>query len=95
MPVVRLLFHSDDATYDAQSKTYYFNLDRKIHFPNKMRFVKCQYANKTTEVHPLVVFVRSHELSKLIKADARIRIMNNTSLSCAHWRRHTKLEDSF
>ena len=73
MTVVRLLFHSDDATYDAQTKTYYFNLDRKIHFPNKLRFVKCQYANKTTEVHPLVVFVRSHELSKLIKAKHTIR----------------------
>ena len=66
--MVRLLLHSEDATYDDSTKRYKFVLDKRIQRPTQITVSKCTYANASgVPVHPLVVYFESQALSKLVQ----------------------------
>ena len=73
MRTIRLLLHESDSTYNEAQKKYFFNLDDKMDYPIRMKIVKAHYANHSNSTHPLVVYVRSDNLSDLIKTKHTLR----------------------
>ena len=71
---MRLLLHSEDASYDATTKKYRFRLDRRIDKPKQLRVVKASYSASTMTAYPLVVYLRSDALHRLIKAKHTLRL---------------------
>ena len=74
---VRLLLHSDDATYDETTKKYNFTLDKRIDRPSELQVQKAHYSNLVGATHPLVVYLRSDSLSSLIKTKHTLRVKND------------------
>ena len=64
---MRFLLHHEDAVYDTATKTYYFNLDRRISNPTRIRVNKAAYTAATAGSYPQVVYVRSDALSEMAR----------------------------
>ena len=71
---MRLLLHSQDASYDATTKKYRFQLDRRIDKPKQLRVAKACYSASTMAAYPLVVYLRSDALHRLIKQKHTLRL---------------------
>ena len=64
---MRYLLHNTNATYDPTSKTWFFNLDRRISNPTAMALSKCFYTPQSNlSPMPHVVYMHSAALSGLI-----------------------------
>jgi hypothetical protein len=74
---MRLLLHSQDAGYDTTTKKYAFTLDRRVDKPTTLRVVKAHYSATTMAEYPLVVYLRSDALHRLIGAKHTLRLKNN------------------
>ena len=74
---MRLLLHSEDASYDATTKKYGFQLDRRIDKPKKLRVAKACYSASTITAYPLVVYLRSDSLHRLIKDKHTLRLKDS------------------
>ena len=74
---MRLLLHSEDAGYDTTTKKYAFSLDRRVDKPKTLRVVKAHYRAATMTEYPLVVYVRSDALHRLIGDKHTLRLKNN------------------
>ena len=72
--MVRLLLHSSEAVYDAATKRYSFVLDERIRRPTQITITKATYANATGAVHPLVVYLESEALSRLVQSKHTMRL---------------------
>ena len=64
---MRYLLHHEDATYDTATKTYWFNLDRRISNPTRIRVNKAAYTAATAGSYPQIVYIRSHALSEMAR----------------------------
>ena len=64
---MRFLLHHEDAVYDTATKTYYFNLDRRIANPTRIRVSKAAYTAATASSYPQVVYIRSNALSEMAR----------------------------
>ena len=74
---MRLLLHSEDASYDATTKKYRFQLDRRIDKPKQLRVAKAFYSAATMTAYPLVVYLRSDNLHRLIKDKHTLRLKDD------------------
>ena len=72
----RLLLHSSASVYNGESKTYTFELDKRIDRPVKIRVQKAHYSTPTGTANPLVVYLRSDQLSSLCKSKHTLRAKN-------------------
>ena len=54
---MRYLLHSENATYDAASKKWYFNLDKRITHPSLIVVKKCSYVGATSTSYPTVAYL--------------------------------------
>ena len=94
MVVYRLLLHSGEATYNATTKKYIFNLEKRISRPKSMKIVKCNYSNSSGSTHPLVVYAESDNLTRLTKQKHTLKLKSNnhenqTSVLCTLQETHT------
>ena len=55
---MRFLVHSSNATYNAITKRYTVELDRRVSNPTQLEIVGCSYV-PTADVYPLTVYLRS------------------------------------
>ena len=63
----KYLLHSSLANYDATSKTWKFELDRRISNPTSLRVAKITYSTPgDTSPHPQVVYLRSNALARMV-----------------------------
>ena len=74
--MVRLLLHSEDAAYDASTKKFSFALDRRLDKPTSLKVVKVQYGAATATSYPLVIYMRSDALHRVIKDKHSLRLKN-------------------
>ena len=72
----RFLLHSSDASYDDEEKEWSFELDQRIDRPVSIRVAKAHFANATSEVQPLVVYLRSRALANMILKKHTVRLQN-------------------
>ena len=92
--MVRLLLHSEDALYDATTKQYRFSLDKRIDKPNRIKIINANYSAATQTTYPLVVYVRSNALNRVIRNKHTLRLKNNnheetTNVLCTLQETHT------
>ena len=71
---MRYLLHSDNATYDAASKKWYFNLDKRITHPSSIIVKKCSYVGATSTSYPSVAYLRSDTLSNWIATKHTVEV---------------------
>ena len=74
--MVRFLLHSEDASYDPVTKTYTFALDQRIHRPVALRVQKAHYAGPAGVTNPLVVYLESDALTKIIRQKHTLQVTN-------------------
>ena len=73
----KYLLHSDQATFDATSKKWFFNLDRRISNPRLLKLMQATFTTAgDTDPHPTVVYLRSNVLSRLIKRKHTVSLRN-------------------
>ena len=78
----KYLLHSSLSTYDATTKRWTFNLDRRISNPTSLRLAKAVYSTPgDTSPHPQVVYLRSDALARMIprKHTLELREQNHES----------------
>jgi len=86
---MRFLLHHEDAVYDSATKTYYFNLDRRISNPTRIRVNKAAYTAATTAgSYPQVVYIRSNALSEMARTKHTVELKganheNPSNVLCA------------
>ena len=76
----KYLLHSSLSSYDAASKKWTFNLDRRISTPTSLRLAKAAYSTPgDTSPHPQVVYLRSDALARMIprKHTLELRALNH------------------
>jgi len=76
----KYLLHSSLANYDAATKKWTFNLDRRISNPTALRLAKAAYSTPgDTSPHPMVVYLRSDALARMIpqKHTLELRALNH------------------
>ena len=62
---MRILVHSEDATYNPATKQWVFTLDRRISNPTRIVVQQNNYSASITTNYPLTVYVRSSGLTNL------------------------------
>ena len=62
---MRYLVHSDDSTFTDGK--YYYNLERRIANPRRIRVTQVCYTATTASTYPPVVYMRSSKLAQLTK----------------------------
>ena len=76
----KFLAHSSLASYDAVTKTWTFDLDKRISNPTSLRLAKATYSTPgDTSPHPQVVYLRSNALARMIpqKHTLELRAQNH------------------
>ena len=76
----KYLLHSSLANYDAATKKWTFDLDRRISNPTSLRLAKAAYSTPgDTSPHPMVVYLRSDALARMIpqKHTLELRALNH------------------
>ena len=76
----KYLLHSSLANYDAATKKWTFDLDRRISNPTALRLAKAAYSTPgDTSPHPMVVYLRSDALARMIpqKHTLELRALNH------------------
>ena len=62
----KYLLHSDSATFDATSKKWFFNLEKRIANPRVIRLAQASFTTAgDTSPHPAVVYLRSDSISRM------------------------------
>ena len=74
---MRFLLHHEDATYDTATKTYWFNLDRRISNPTRIRVNKAAYTAATAGSYPQVVYIRSSALSEMARNKHTVELQSD------------------
>ena len=64
---MRFLVHSSNATYNAVTKRYTVQLDRRGSNPTQLEIVGCSYVASTADLYPLTVYLRSDWAQNLAK----------------------------
>ena len=64
---MRFLVHSSNATYNAVTKRYTVQLDRRVSNPTQLEIVGCSYVASTADLYPLTVYLRSDWAQNLAK----------------------------
>ena len=81
---MKYLLHSSQATYDAASKRWIFDLDQRISNPTRLRLAKATFTTPgDMSVHPSVVYMRSDALARMItrKHTVELRADNHPNSS--------------
>ena len=91
---MRFLVHSEDATFDAATGKYFFNLDRRIADPLRIRITQAAYTAATQATYPQVVYLRSSKLNQVIRKKHSVHLVdeaheNATDVLCALLETHT------
>lgn len=91
---MRFLVHSEDATFDAATGKYFFNLDRRIADPLRIRVTQAAYTAATQATYPQVVYLRSSKLNQVIRKKHSVHLVdeaheNATDVLCALLETHT------
>ena len=76
----KFLLHSSLANYDATTKKWTFDLDKRISNPTSLRLAKAAYSTPgDTSPHPMVVYLRSDALARMIplKHTLELRALNH------------------
>ena len=63
---MRFLLHHSDATYDSDTKTYWFTLDQRISNPKELTVRKASYTAATATTYPHAIYLRSDALNSMI-----------------------------
>ena len=71
---MRILVHSEDATYNPATKQWVFTLDRRISNPTRIVVQQCNYSASTTTNYPLTVYVRSSGLTNLSRVKHTVEL---------------------
>ena len=71
---MRILVHSEDATYNPATKQWVFTLDRRISNPTRIVVQQCNYSASTTTNYPLTVYVRSSGLTSLSRVKHTVEL---------------------
>ena len=82
--IMKYLLHSSQATYDAASKRWIFDLDQRISNPTRLRLAKATFTTPgDMSVHPSVVYMRSDALARMItrKHTVELRADNHPNSS--------------
>ena len=75
---MKYLLHSSQATYNAVTKKWTFNLDQRISNPTSLRLVKATFsAPGDLAVHPEVVYMRSDALARMISHKHTVELQDN------------------
>ena len=78
---MRFLLHHSDATYDSDTKTYWFTLAQRISNPTKLTVRKASYTAATATEYPHAVYLRSDALSSMILSKHTVELKENHSQS--------------
>ena len=93
---MKYLLHSSQATYNAVTKKWTFNLDQRISNPTSLRLVKATFsAPGDLAVHPEVVYMRSDALARMISHKHTVELQdnnhfNNSNVICTLTETHTR-----
>ena len=71
---MRYLVHSGNSTYNAPTKKFNFNLDRRFPNPTKVKLSKVNYIASTKDAYPTVVYLRSSAIDDLIKTKHTVEL---------------------
>ena len=71
---MRILVHSEDATYNPATKQWVFTLDRRISNPTRIVVQQCNYSASTATNYPLTVYVRSSGLTNLSRVKHTVEL---------------------
>ena len=71
---MRILVHSEDASYNPATKQWVFTLDRRISNPTRIVVQQCNYSASTTTNYPLTVYVRSSGLTSLSRVKHTVEL---------------------
>ena len=74
---MRYLIHSEDATFDSTTGKYFFNLDRRIANPMRIRVNKAAYTAATASSYPNVEYLRSSKIHELIRTKHTVELKDN------------------
>ena len=74
---MRYLIHSEDATFDTTTGKYFFNLDRRIANPMRIRVNKAAYTAATASSYPNVVYLRSSKIHELIRTKHTVELKDS------------------
>ena len=91
---MRFLVHSEDATFDSTTGKYFFNLDRRIADPVRIKVLQAAYTAATQATYPQVVYLRSSKLNEVIRNKHSVHLVdvgheNGTDVLCAMLETHT------
>ena len=78
---MRFLLHHSDATYDADTKTYWFTLAQRISNPTKLTVRKASYTAATATEYPHAVYLRSDALNSMILSKHTVELKGNHNQS--------------
>ena len=71
---MRYLVNGSNSTYDATTKRFYFNLDRRFPNPTRCRISRANFVASTASGYPNVVYLRSSAMDDLVKSKHTVEL---------------------